>query len=128
MAAERNLAEQNAVREILRRMNIEIVEIDENFARTKFCGYSLYQPQPSRNPKLAPKRFLEDAKGLFIEHTAEEKRALMQAHCSKSSTDKVIAYCHYCVRGLRLGGKTTFHLAQILFDGDDFNFTESACR
>ena len=116
-----NLAEQNAVREILRRMNVDIVELDENFERTKFCGYSLYQPQPPRNPKLAPKRFSEGAEGLFVEHTAEEKRALMQAHCSKISTDKVIAYCHYCTRGLKLGGKNTFHLAQILFGGKSFD-------
>ena len=34
-----------------------------DFERTKFCGYSLYQPQPPRNPKLAPKRFL---KGLHL--------------------------------------------------------------
>ena len=68
------------MRELLRRMNIEIVEIPENHEHTKFCGISLYQPQPARNPKLAPKRFLEGAKGLFQEHTQEEKKRLMEQH------------------------------------------------
>ena len=111
-----NFSEQNAVREILRRMNFEIVELEENFERTKFCGYSLYQPQPPRNPKLAPKRFLHGAQGLFKEHSQQEKENLMREYCAKIPTEKVVAYCHYCVRGLKLGGKNAFHLAQILFD------------
>lgn len=104
------------MRELLRRMNFEIVELEENFERTKFCGYSLYQPQPPRNPKLAPKRFLHGAQGLFKEHSQQEKENLMREYCAKISTEKVVAYCHYCVRGLKLGGKNAFHLAQILFD------------
>ena len=110
-----NRIEQNAVREILRRMNFQIVELEENFEKTKFCGYSLYQPQPPRNPKLAPKRFLHDAQGLFQEHSQQEKEILMREYCAKIPTEKVVTYCHYCARGLRLGGKKTFHLAQLLF-------------
>lgn len=110
-----NFSEQNAVREILKKMNVEIVELEENFERTNFCGFSLYQPQPPRNAKLAPKRFVENAKGFFEEHTQEEKEILMKNYCEQIQTEKVIAYCHYCVRGLRLGGKKTFHLAELLF-------------
>ena len=86
-------------------MNVEIVELEENFEKTNFCGFSLYQPQPPRNAKLAPKRFVENAKGFFEEHTQEEKEILMKNYCEQIQTEKVIAYCHYCVRGLRLGGK-----------------------
>ncbi len=117
-----NLAEQKAVREILRRMNFEIVELAENFGRTKFCGYSLYQPQPVRNAKLAPKRFVENAVGLFQEHTQTEKENLMREYCKQIETEKVAAYCHYCVRGLKLGGKQAFHLAEILLESDVKNF------
>ncbi len=55
-------------------MNFKIVELPENHEQTKFCGYSLYQPQPPRNPKLAPRRFLYGAQGLFREHTPEQKK------------------------------------------------------
>lgn len=109
-------SEQAAVREILRRMNFEIVELPENHAQTKFCGVSLYQPQPPRNPKLAPKRFLHGAQGLFQEHTPEQKKSFMQRHCAQIPTEKVVAYCHYCLRGLKLGDKKAFHLAELLFD------------
>lgn len=113
--SKENLSEQEAVREILRRMNLKIVEMPENRAETKFCGVSLYQPQPPRNPKLAPRRFLHDAQGLFREHTPEQKKSLMQEHCAQIRTEKVVAYCHYCVRGLKLGGKTAYHLTELLF-------------
>ena len=114
--SKENFAEQEAVRELLRRMNFEVVELEENHERTKFCGYSLYQPQPPRNPALAPKRFLHGAQGLFQPHTDEQKLQLMQEHCAKIRTEKVAAYCHYCVRGLKLGGKKTYHLAELLFE------------
>ncbi|MBQ7723306.1 MAG: hypothetical protein IJT57_03185, partial [Selenomonadaceae bacterium] len=117
--SKENYTEQEAVREILRRMNFEIVELEENHERTKFCGYSLYQPQPPRNPKLAPKRFLHGAQGLFQEHTPEQKNLLMEEHCAQITTEKVVAYCHYCVRGLKLGGAKAFHLAELLFEGAD---------
>lgn len=114
--AKENRAEQDAVRELLRRMNFEIVELEENYERTKFCGYSLYQAQPARNPKLAPKRFLYGAQGLFQEHSPAEKERLMREHCAKIPTEKVAAYCHYCIRGLKLGGKNALHLARLLFE------------
>ena len=114
--SKENKKEQDAVRNLMQRMNIEIVELNENHEHTKFCGYSLYQPQPIRNPKLAPKRFAEGVKDLFKEHTVEEKKKIMGKYCSSIQTEKVVAYCHYCIRGLELGGKQGLHLARLLFE------------
>lgn len=113
--SKENFVEQEAVRELLRHMNFKVVELPENHEETKFCGVSLYQPQPPRNPKLAPRRFLHGAQGLFQEHTPEQKKLLMEEHCAQIRTEKVVAYCHYCVRGLKLGGSQVFHLAELLF-------------
>ena len=117
--SKENLAEQEAARELLRKMNFEIVELPENHEQTKFCGVSLYQPQVPRNPKLAPRRFLHGAQGLFREHTPEQKKLLMKEHCAQIQTEKIVAYCHYCVRGLKLGGAKAYHLAELLFKGAD---------
>lgn len=114
--SKENFAEQEATRELLRRMNFKIVELPENHEQTTFCGMSLYQPQVPRNPKLAPRRFLHGAQGLFQPHTDEQKLQLMQKHCEQIRTEKVAAYCHYCIRGLKLGGKKAFHLAELLFE------------
>ncbi|MBV4417832.1 hypothetical protein KM792_05815 [Clostridium tyrobutyricum] len=111
-----NFSEQKAVRSLLKKMNIDIVEQEENYEKTKFCGISLYKPAPGRNLKLAPRRFVENADGKFISHTKEQQIQLMREHCKKITTDKVVAYCHYCVKGLELGEKHVKHLASLLFD------------
>jgi hypothetical protein len=111
-----NRSEQDAVRTLLRKMNVDIVEQEENYEKTQFCGVSLYAPSPKRNLELAPKRYVENAEGKFIPRTNEEQQKLMWEHCKNITTDKVVAYCHYCVKGLKVGGKQAKHLASLLFD------------
>ena len=109
------LAEQQAVRTILDRMGVQWTEAARHHAETDFCGVSLYRPQPPRNPRLAPKHYVEGAEGLFLPHTPEEQKAIMEEHCAGYETDTVICYCHYCLEGLKLGGADGRHLAQLLF-------------
>ena len=107
--------EQLAVRELLKKLNIRAVELEENFDKTQFCGYSLYQPVLPRNAEMAPRRFVEGAQGKFIPHTREENQILMGEYCAKLPTRQVVTYCHYCLDGLKLGGAEAFHLSQLLF-------------
>ena len=107
--------EQQAVRNLLEKMNIDFVEADLNHENTEFCGASLYRPQPPRNPKLAPKHYAEGAKGKFIPHTAEEQEQIMIDYCSQFTTDKVVCYCHYCLEGLLMGKTEGIHIAQLMF-------------
>jgi len=113
-----NRVEQDAVRLLLNKMNVDIVEMKENYEKTQFCGVSIYQPAPERNLKLAPKRFVENAAGKFISRTEEEQLELMKKHCQEVVTDKVVAYCHYCAKGLQIGGKNVKHLAELLFPSE----------
>ena len=46
--------EQQSVRNLLHKMNIQYIEAGKNHENTEFCGMSLYRSQPPRNPKLAP--------------------------------------------------------------------------
>ena len=62
-----------------------------------------------RNPKLAPKHYVEDAEGLFIPHSAEEQEAIMKEYCRNYKTDSVVCYCHYCLEGLKTGGVDGMH-------------------
>ena len=112
------LTDEDAVRELLKRMNIEVVELEEAREETDFCGTSLYSPAPTRNLRLAPKRFVENAAGKFEPRGEDERKRLMVEYCSQITTDKVVAYCHYCTQGLAVGGKNDLHLAQLLFPGD----------
>lgn len=107
--------EQDAIRNLLTKMHITYFELPTNREETMFCGNSLYRPQPARNPKLAPKYYVEGAKGLFQPHSEEEQKQIMQEYCSQYQTETVICYCHYCLEGLLDGGKDGRHIAQLLF-------------
>ncbi len=39
----------------------------------------------------------------------------MQDYCKRFRAEKVVAYCHYCLEGLELGGANAKHLASLLF-------------
>lgn len=110
-----NAAEQAAVRELMRRMNIEMVELEQNGAATTYCGVSTLRPAPRRNLVMAPVRFVQNAHGFFQPHTEEEQRAYMEAYCRQIATPAVVAYCHYCTQGFGLVGQKNFHLAELLF-------------
>lgn len=105
----------DAVRSILTKMNIEYCEIPMNREKADFCGKSLYRPQVSRNPELAPIHYGEQAKDLFREHTEEEQSQIMRDYCKRYQTEAVVCYCHYCLEGLIAGGVNGIHLAQLLF-------------
>ncbi len=107
--------EQDAVRSLLAKMGIRFEEISPNRGQTDFCGASLYRPQPPRNPKLAPKHYVDGAAGKFIPHTPDEQKQLMEEYCGRFSTEKVICYCHYCLEGLLMGGVEGIHIAGLLF-------------
>lgn len=108
--------EQDAVRKLLHKMNFNVRELPEYRKDTDFCGVSLYRPAPKRNLELAPHRFVENAAGKFIPHTNEEQIALMQDYCRQFTKGKVVAYCHYCVEGLEMGGANVKHLSSLLFE------------
>lgn len=107
--------EQDAVRSLLTKMNIHFEEAREHHEQTDFCGISLLRPQPARNPRLAPKQYVEQAEGKFLEHTEEEQKKLMEEYCMQFGKEKVICYCHYCLEGLLAGNADACHLAHLLF-------------
>ncbi len=108
-------SEQDAVRNILHKMNVSIVELEENFEKTTFCGMSTHQSLVPENGMFAPKRFIENAQGMFIPKTEEEQIQLMKEHCNKIKTEKVICYCVPCTKGIRAGGRQGIHLLDLLF-------------
>lgn len=109
-----NPSQQKAVRKILEKMNIQIEEFDENYSKTKFCGTSLYELLPKQNGEFAPKRFLENAEGLFSPHTDKEKEELMKKHCAQITASEVVCYCASCLKGINLGEKKGVHLLELM--------------
>src|SRR5574344_12520 len=112
-----NTAEQDAVRKLMNDMNISIVELEDNREKTRFCGYTLLQPQPPRNAIICPAKYRDeaDAQRLFQPHTDEEKLEILANYCKRYTTERVVTYCHYCTDGIRMASKPVSHLAEMIF-------------
>ena len=58
---------------------------------------------------------VDGTEGLFLPHSEGEQKEIMTEYCRRYSTDIVVCYCHYCLEGLKCGGKLGIHLAELLF-------------
>lgn len=107
--------EQDAVRSLMRKMNIEIVEMEEMRADNRFCGTILVMPMAASTAKLAHRHYVEEHPEMFTPLPKEEWPAHFAKHCGKIATPKVACYCKSCWDGLNLGGSQALHLLQLLF-------------
>ena len=111
-------AEKAAVRSVLRKMNVEIVELPGTEEEINFDGSFLFSAsmRPD-NFTLAPRRFAEIEKDRKIK-TPAEIDAWLKNYCRRFTTERVACYCNSCLSGLEQGlpeGKTAVHVAELLF-------------
>ena len=106
---------QDAVRSLMKKMNIEVVELDDNYEKTKFCGVNLLSPCTASNAKLAHKRYVEQFPHMFTPMGTEEQTSHFRMHCEQIKTEKVVCYCKFCTDAINMGGKKGIHLLELLF-------------
>lgn len=106
---------QDTVRSLMHKMNINIVELEENYDKTKFCGVNLLSPCTESNSKLAHKRYVEQFPHMFTPMQPEDQIKHFQKHCEQIETEKVVCYCKFCTDAVTLGGKRGVHLLDLLF-------------
>ena len=106
---------QEAIRSLLRKMNVTIVEQEENFDKTRFHGHALLAPCFPGNAKLIPRRYENGNSPMFTPMTEEEQHAYFQRHAQKLPTEKAVCSCKYCRDGIDACGKTGIHILQLLF-------------
>lgn len=82
-----------AVRSLLTKMNIEIIEAERHSARSVCCGDDFY-------PKLP----------------MEKIHGLMKKRADSMPCEDVCVYCISCIKSLYLGGKTPRHLVDLLLN------------
>ncbi len=105
---------QQAVRSLLQKMQVSIVELPENREHTRYCGTTLYAPLHKANGEFAPDRFIKRAPGLFVPHSKEQQEALMREHCRLIPVEPVVCYCVPCTQGIQIGGKKGIHLMDLI--------------
>ena len=114
--AYEKLGLQELVRTLLKKMNIQYVELEENFAKTRFCGTNLLSLCTDSNAKLAHRRYVEQGAHMFTPATPEEQIIHFKKHCQQIQTEKVVCYCKFCTEAINLGGKQGIHLLELLFN------------
>ena len=106
---------QDTIRSLLRKMNIHIVELADNYDRTRFCGVNLLAKCNPSNAKLAPRRYVIEGSHMFTPCEPEEQRARFQNHCKQITTERVACYCKFCTDAINMGGKKGTHILELLF-------------
>ncbi len=106
---------QDTVRSLLNKMNIKVVELEENFEATKFCGVNLLSPCTESNAALAHKRYVVQFPHMFTPMQPAEQVEHFQKHCKQIETEKVVCYCKFCTDAINMGGKKGIHLLELLF-------------
>ena len=110
-------AEKEAVRSVLRKMNVETVELPGTEEEINFDGSFLLGPMRPDNFTLAPMRFAEIKKDMQAK-APEEIDAYLKTYCRRFTTERVACYCNSCLTGLEKGlpeGKRAVHVAELLF-------------
>jgi len=80
-----------AVRNLLKKMNIEVVETKFNGTRSICCGDDFY-------PK----------------HSVEKVHKAMKKRAESMPCEDVCVYCVSCIKSMHIGGKTPRHLVDLL--------------
>lgn len=83
----------NAIRKLLKRMNIKVVEAAKSGKNGKCCGQVLYGKSP-----------IEKVEKYMIGRAQEMPR------------ENVVVYCASCIQGIMLGGKKARYIIDLLFN------------
>ena len=111
--ARNNTADHEAVRNIMRKLGIDVLEFENNREKTLCCG------------KINMTMALDNEKGMKL----LEKRA------SQCKTSDVVSYCASCVHSFGLAGKNGIHVAELIISkklnpswGNRIKFVKKALR
>lgn len=108
---------QDAVRSLLAKMNLNVVESYDAREKSTFCGASFMAEAPEQDARFAPRRYVEDAtkRGIFVPLSEEEVLARLKTHADKIPAKDVVVYCTACDAGLEVGGKHPVNLIELVF-------------
>lgn len=100
-----------AVREVLRKMNMYGKELDHNYGRADFCGATLYRVPSARYETLAHQSLVEQ--GNFHPCPEEEQKKKMLEYGKQYKTKDVVCVCTGCMEGVEMSGHRAVHLLDL---------------
>ena len=90
-------AVHGAIRSLLEKMNIKIVEAAENRQNALCCGDNFYPDLP-----------------------LEQVHAQMKARAEAMPCEEVVVYCVSCIKSMHIGGKTPRYIVDLLLGEDTY--------
>ena len=99
----------NAVRSVLRKMGVAVVEMSENREHSRFCGNLHFEPKG----REALERLQAYGEKPLYELPEEVQRLLMREQVEKLPCDLAVTYCNRCKAGILLGGGKAVHLLEL---------------
>ena len=103
-----------AVRECLHRMHMVPVELAENLEKTRFDGVFQFTPVARNNLSIAPKFFGKLQEEYIEVIPPEQQHARMEAWVRQYTTERTVAYCNACLKGIGIGGGNGVHLLDLI--------------
>lgn len=99
----------DAVRSVLRKMGVNVIEMEENREKSVFCGNLHFEPKKPENIALMAKY-----PGMPVYEMPEEvQAALMREQVEKYTCPLVVTYCNRCTTGVKTGGGEAVHLLEL---------------
>ena len=98
----------SAVREALRRMNVEIVEMEEREEKSVYCGDLHFEPKKPENAEL-----LRRYGGEMLRLPQEAKLSVLREQAEKYPCDTVVTCCNRCTSCIRAVGVRAIHLLEL---------------
>lgn len=99
-----------AVRNILKKMNIHVVEIENNKEKSTFCGTLHFESHDEKNKQL-----LSSYPDTKISQLPEEvQKELMKEQVDQFDCEWIICDCNRCLKGITLGGGKGVHLLDLI--------------
>jgi len=106
--------EQEAIREMLKRMNAVPVELEDNYEKCTFDGVWLFSPKIPQE-KFAPKAFGDINRNHITPVPQDQWEEKMKEHAALYTTDRVACYCNACLAGVKMGGADGVHILELAF-------------
>ena len=98
-----------AVRSLLAKMNVRVVETAENRERSVFCGDLHFEPHTDANRALCAQ--YPDMPPYQMPREVVEQ--FMREQVEKFSTEFILTCCNRCTRGIEAGGGKPVHIAEL---------------
>ncbi len=92
-----------AVRSLLKKMNIEVIEIEKNKENSIFCGTLHFETKDLEDEHLS-------------HYSKEIQEKYMKEYVQQFPNEQVICTCNRCLKGILLGKGNGVHLLELLFN------------